>query len=504
MAGRRGRWTVLPWSATLLLWSAAAAAADQRWYSVHLDGRQIGHLQATRDERDGRVTTFQSMRLEIDRNGTPMQLSHDERSEETSGGRPLAFLREMGMAGELARVSGSRAADGAFDVLVERQGTREEQRLHWPEGALLAEGQRLAMRGMLERGPGRYRLRAFDTGALAAVEVQLEVHGPEQVALHDAQEWLTPLTQGNAVGGGRELETWVDAAGHVRRMRMLLLGLELLLVECDRACATAPPQPADVLAAAVVASPRPLRPRELRRPLAYRLQVPSGLDGSALAAVPGQQAVLAGPGELHLWVGLDDADAAPPDRSALAATPWLQSDHPELQALAQRAIGRTRGEARRMQRLERFVRRHIRTKSLRVGYASALDAARGREGDCTEHAVLLAALARASGIPARVATGLAYSRRFGKREHVFVPHAWVLAWVDGRWRGYDAALAGFDSGHIALASGDGDPLRFYRGVGLLGRIGIADVGAELDREVDVGGTGLEPATVGAGGKWPGD
>ena len=42
--------------------------------------------------------------------------------------------------------------------------------------------------------------------------------------------------------------------------------------------------------------------------------------------------------------------------------------------------------------------------------ATAAEVARSREGDCTEHAVLLAALARARGIPARVAMGLVYVR----------------------------------------------------------------------------------------------
>jgi hypothetical protein len=57
---------------------------------------------------------------------------------------------------------------------------------------------------------------------------------------------------------------------------------------------------------------------------------------------------------------------------------------------------------------------------------------------------------------------------------VFVPHAWAQAFVDGRWRSFDAALAGFDAGHIALAIGDGDPWRFYAGLDLLGRIELRE------------------------------
>ena len=92
-----------------------------------------------------------------------------------------------------------------------------------------------------------------------------------------------------------------------------------------------------------------------------------------------------------------------------------------------------------------------------AGHFSALETLERRSGDCTESAVLLAALGRAAGIPTRVANGLAYSRaRYHGVSNVFMPHSWTLAWVEGRWRSFDLALDTFDSSHIALTIGDGD------------------------------------------------
>jgi len=105
-----------------------------------------------------------------------------------------------------------------------------------------------------------------------------------------------------------------------------------------------------------------------------------------------------------------------------------------------------------------------------VGYASALEVVRGREGDCTEHAVLAAALCRAVGLPARVTTGLAYL----PARNAFGPHAWVQVHIGGRWFSLDAALAGFDAGHIALGFGDGDPLDFFGIVNTLGNVKMLD------------------------------
>jgi hypothetical protein len=58
-----------------------------------------------------------------------------------------------------------------------------------------------------------------------------------------------------------------------------------------------------------------------------------------------------------------------------------------------------------------------------------------------------------------------------------VPHAWVQAFIDGRWQSFDAALHGFDAGHIALSVGDGDPWRFFAGFDTLGRMRVDAVQA---------------------------
>jgi transglutaminase-like putative cysteine protease len=150
----------------------------------------------------------------------------------------------------------------------------------------------------------------------------------------------------------------------------------------------------------------------------------------------------------------------------------LESDDPEIIGQARAHTREATSAADKMQALERFVHDHISNKSLSVGYASALETLHAQEGDCTEHAVLLAALGRAVGIPTRVVNGLAYADAFVGHERVFVPHAWVQAWIDGRWRSFDAALRGFDGGHIALGTGDGDATGFYAAVSLLGNLEV--------------------------------
>jgi hypothetical protein len=106
--------------------------------------------------------------------------------------------------------------------------------------------------------------------------------------------------------------------------------------------------------------------------------------------------------------------------------------------------------------LEAFVGRYIAKKDLSVGYATAAEVLETRQGDCTEHAVLLAALLRAQGIPSRVVAGLVWCDQFSGEREVFGWHLWTQALLDGRWIDLDATLPpggpGFHPGHVAMAA----------------------------------------------------
>jgi transglutaminase-like putative cysteine protease len=168
---------------------------------------------------------------------------------------------------------------------------------------------------------------------------------------------------------------------------------------------------------------------------------------------------------------------------AVKPTRFLQSDRKEIVELARKAVGGTTDSAEAAKRIEAFVAEYIENRSLSVGYASAAEVAESRKGDCSEFAVLTAALCRAVGIPARVCVGVAYVDDFGGVQG-FGGHAWAQAHVGadeqgkgGKWLGLDAAFkssgrGGYDAGHIALAVGNGDPGDFFGMATSLGQFKI--------------------------------
>jgi len=457
--------------AALLLLPALANAAPPsvQWFTVLLDGRKIGSFESRREAVAGEVRTTQSLQIELDRAGTAVSIGSTETSVETSDGRPLAYASVSRLSGIETRAEGT-VRDGRAEVVASTGGATQRRSIAWPEGALLAEGQRLAgLRAGLAPGT-RYDVLAFQPSGAEATRVTSVVAAVEPVDLPDGQRRLHRIEQTlEFPGAPMKTRLWVDDEQTPYKVTMPIMGVDLVLLACDRACATAPNQGGDVFERTLVASPRALARDELAAPMRYTLASKGGAFD--LPETDEQRVVVRG-GERIVTV--DPRAAGPtdarPQPSDFQPNDWLQSDAPDLVALAREAVGDAATPAERMRRIERFVRGYIRDKSLDVGYASALEVVRKPEGDCTEHAVLVAAMGRALGIATRVVDGLAYAPGFAGKDQVFVPHAWAQAWVDGRWRSFDAALQGFDAGHIVLAVGDGDPWKFYAGLDLLGRI----------------------------------
>ncbi|MFN7552026.1 MAG: transglutaminase-like domain-containing protein [Pseudomonadota bacterium] len=464
-------------AALVLLWHPAShAGSETRWMKVLLDGRKVGHLESTRQVAGDRVTSTERLSMVLDRAGVSLPVTTEDRSIETVDGRPLGFMTRTSLSGLESTVEGRVDDDGQV-ALVLRSGTSEQRRgIRWPAGAVLAEGARLAEQRQGLREGTRYEVLSFQPSNLSALPVQVEVGARERIAVDGLARRLTRIDQvADLQGTPLRMSAWVDADHVVLRATMPLLGTTFEMVACSKACATAPNQPTDILDRSMVAAPRALAADERAAGLAYVLRI----RGEDAAPVPSLAEQRAERDDARWHVDVRPGDAArggddPPVADDTAATRWLNHDEASVSALAREAAGEAppSDRAELMRRLERFVRGYIDNKSMRVGYASAAETVASREGDCTEHAVLLAALARALGVPARVVNGLAYAPAFAGRENVFVPHAWIKAWDGRRWVSYDAALPGFDAGHIALSVGDGDAAGFYAGVSVLGNLEV--------------------------------
>ncbi|MCW5890067.1 MAG: transglutaminase domain-containing protein [bacterium] len=167
------------------------------------------------------------------------------------------------------------------------------------------------------------------------------------------------------------------------------------------------------------------------------------------------------------------AEGAPADvpevvRPWLAASPFIESDHPTIVARARSIVGEETDAVRQAARLVGWVHTRM-TPEPTMTVPSAREVLRTMRGDCNEHAVLLAALARAAGIPARVAAGAVYL------DDGFYYHAWTELWLSGRWISADAVFDQMpaDATHVKLL--DGGPERHLELAQVVGRLAFISV-----------------------------
>lgn len=464
---------------------ASAASSSEQYFSVLLDGRKLGAFVNTRLSSGDHVETTQTLELTMDRAGTTIHLRTREVNRETINGKPLSFESTTSLSGGESVVRGT-ITDGVLHV-TSRNANKEntERSMAWPDGALLAEGLRLAGLKVDQKPGNHYRLLAYQAASLDSVWIDGVIGKTSTVDLPGGSKLLTENIQTlEFPDAPMAVRAWLDADGTVWKQTIPIFGVDLTMLACDRACAEAPNQTSDVFSRMLMRAPRELTARDLAADnLRYKLianaEVTLPQTDEQRVRAQGKAIIvdILRRAPIHPTTG--DAESMP-DAADTAPTEWLQSSAPEIVALARKASAGEAQPLQRMRNLEAFVRGFIANKNLSVGYASALEVARKPGGDCTEHAVLLAALGRALEIPTRVVTGLVYAPQFAGRDRVFVPHAWVQAWINGRWQSFDAALNRFDATHIALSVGDGDPWRFYAGINALGNLQLQTVEALND------------------------
>lgn len=127
-----------------------------------------------------------------------------------------------------------------------------------------------------------------------------------------------------------------------------------------------------------------------------------------------------------------------PVKEQSAASFLVDFDQPAVKTLVA-AVEAKHGRNPGVDVLVAAVDEHIERKNGARVMDVASVVARRREGDCTEHAVLLTAVARAFGRPARMINGLAVVALPDGNVGAY-GHAWTEIWEDGAWRVGDAAL----------------------------------------------------------------
>jgi hypothetical protein len=152
-------------------------------------------------------------------------------------------------------------------------------------------------------------------------------------------------------------------------------------------------------------------------------------------------------------------------------TPEIQSDNKMMIKVAGEIVGAEANSWEAAKKINHWV--FVNVKKEFVDSFTAIDVLLSKRGECQSHTNLFVALARAAGIPARVAGGIVYS----KANHGFLYHAWPEVYV-GEWVAMDPTLGQetADPTHVKLIEGGVESLMAL--LRYITRISITIDGAE--------------------------
>ena len=427
------------------------------WRGVYYRGEKIGFTVSQTVEKDEGFELEEDGRLQMSLLGatTAATIRTTAHVDKAFTLRAFEFSLDPG-TGPIevrGRVDGRRLS---LDVTTP-SGTRSEVReLEEPPALSLNISRRLA-NGGLKTG-AKYQWTVFDPATLRNSTVNVEVGRRELV--RGAGAAPLPAFRVEMEFAGLKTSSWVTDTGEVVREESPL-GLITVRESADsaRAMAVSRRMQVDLLQTAAVA-PRMKTPiPESRDVRLMRIRL-GGADFSATDLDGGAQHFANGVLELRDPQGLVAERADPDTARYLAAEMFIESDAPEIIAEASKAVQGVAGTRARAERLTRYVNQLL-DKKPTVSLPSAREVLRTKVGDCNEHTALYVAMARALGIPARIAVGLVYIHG------AFYYHAWPEVYISeglraegsgrglGLWLPVDPTLNQFpaDATHLRLARG---------------------------------------------------
>jgi len=451
----------------------AAAPFREVWEAHSLQGSKVGFGRTAyfRDVLEGRpvVRIVSESQLAVLRFGQKFEQQYRDVGWETDDGELLKFESELNLGDAPLKTVGVVRGDVA-DVTQQTGDGMTTQQIPWTPGA----GGATAPIESLRRkplGPGEVRtLTSFLPAFNQVAAIRLAARSRETVDVDGASRSLLRIDAEAAVDGKKvyDFQAWADDQGEVWKVTLPMI--EQTIVRTTEAAAKAPSTMPrlDLAQTTLIRLEQPIAQAHAARRLRYRVRLKDGDAATVFPVSEGQAVQAFADGSVELTVSRVEADSplpagyvpAPPTEADRRANSIVQSDDAEVRRLADLATGSETDPAKIAVRQEAYVREKMNAAVPGAGFdfskafASAAETARTLRGDCTEHAVLLAAMLRARGIPSRTVIGLVYVE--GSQSLGY--HLWTEAYVGDRWMPLDATVGrgGTSAAYLKLANANLD------------------------------------------------
>jgi len=421
--------------------------AQDTWMQIGLNSQKIGYAHSVLSKNKTGFSLKETLFMKIGILGVPQELQ----METTADLAPDLSISRFDFILRSARfdfwAAGKRKPGPKMHLNMTIAGHTKEMTIDLEKPPYLTAGiLYAAARDERLRAGKQFAYPIFDPSTMQVQIVHIEVKGREAINVMGKQLDTRKLVIDFK---GAEQTAWLSPNGEVVREEGLF-GMTIEKVSREQALAGLDIDPGQDLTelAAVTVDQNLANPRSLSNLVVAvqgiefdNLDLTGGrqtLSGNRLRIMTEAPAKSAGQSRIR-----DNREFA----SALGAGPFIQSDHPKITKLAEKLTNGIDTPLEKAEKLVAWVYENIEKRPV-LSVPDALSTLKTRRGDCNEHAMLLAALARAAGMPAEIEAGLVYLN--GR----FYYHAWNRLYI-GQWVTADAVFGQIpaDATHIRLVHG---------------------------------------------------
>ena len=415
------------------------------WFGIYQQGRKIGYAHTRTLREADTYHLSEESELDILALGTVQRVRTAINSYATRNFQLKYFDFTMNSGMTSMAIKGAVVGHNLVLDIATGGQTRNE-RIHLAKPPYLSPNIKPALVLLgLERGK-RYAFPVFNPATMNTDEATVVVESRERIKVGDRDETVFKLRESFQ---GMEAVSWITGDGETIKEESALgyILLKETMVEAMKKDKRGPL--VDIISLTMIPSDPIKDPGQVKH-LKVRLR------GVALQGfqLQGDRQMLAAD---VLTIDVEDPRAlftlpyrGTDLREFQLPSALIQSDDPKITGTASRILGKERDPGRAARKLNEWVYNTLEKKPV-VSIPSALEVLEQRAGDCNEHTTLYTALARAAGIPTRMAGGIVYM------DDGFYYHAWPEVWL-GEWIAVDPTFNQFpaDATHIRFVTGNLD------------------------------------------------
>jgi hypothetical protein len=446
------------------------------WFVATVEGQRIGYIQwgakkAKKNDQELYVgVKYQNFTLS--RFGNVVNQWGEESNVETPDGVVLVTGMRSGIGKDQALVL-TGVADGKTLKVTGDGAAKGASNTDWPEGVVGCVREPALFKAKAYKVGESFDYRSYIGLINRVVKMTCTLEGEDTVALwpkEQPRKLLRFVTKMEPVGQFKlpPATTWVDAET-LEPLKMESdfpgFGGKLTLLRTTKDAATvAVGRPIELFNAQSIRLDREIRGIHEARSVVYKVTAPKDDDPGTLFATDGRQEVK----NLDPKAKTFEVVVSARHGSVKVANPlpapgkeftesnyfinWDNDGVKKHAASAVRQLPATATDWQKAAAVEKWVKVNMRAFEFSQAMATADNVAKTLSGDCTEYAMLSAAMCRALGVPSRTVLGLVYAPAKDGKPYLAY-HMWFEVFAEGQWLPLDATLGfgGVGPGHLKIA-----------------------------------------------------